>query len=154
MASRLSARSKQPYHAAFSTAGIRARGIRCVPLPAPRPACTCQGSLAFLRAPAPLLALDACDASLLPYIHFSRLLCLSLQTHKPPKASSQQKLPVHASLCIGQWRSPVLGDEALMFPFAALQKIIVFMQPSALEASGYTLPTTIPCTSKYPESSI
>lgn len=28
------------------------------------------------------------------------------------------------------------------------------MQPSALEARGYTLPTTIPCTSKYPESSV
>lgn len=28
------------------------------------------------------------------------------------------------------------------------------MQPSALEARGYTLPTAIPCTSKYPESSV
>lgn len=121
MASRLSAGSKQPCHASFSTAGIRARGACCPPLPAPWAACTHQDTRAFLRA-----CPGECNASLHLCIHFSICLCLFLQTHKPEKACSQQKLPVHTNLHAGQWCSPVLGVEALMFPFTALQKINCF----------------------------
>lgn len=54
---------------------------------------------------------------------------------------------MHTRLCSGQRRSPVLGVEALMFPFAALRKIV-------FRARGYTLLTTVPCRSKYAESSV
>lgn len=139
MASRLSARSKQPCHAAFPAAGIRDKGICCLPFPAPRPVCTQQGSLAFLWAPAPLLAYDEYSGCLLPYINFSSLLCLCLQPYKLPEASSQQKVPLHASHCIEQWCSPVLGLKTLMFPFAALWKTNCF------HATICTRDQVIPC---------
>lgn len=91
---------------------------------------------------------------MLPNIHFSRLLCLSLQTHKPPKASSQQKLPAHTSLCMGQRPSPVLGVEALTFPFAALRKINCFHATACTGGQGLHPAHRTPCRSKYPERGV
>lgn len=148
MASRLSARSKQPCHTSFSTAGIRARGACCPPLPAPWAACTHQDTMAFLRA-----CPGECNASLHLCIHFSICLCLFLQTHKPEKASSQQKLPVHTNLHAGQWCSPVLGVEALMFPFTALQKINCFHAALCPGGQGVHPAHSDTVCSQHPESS-
>lgn len=85
-----------------------------------------SGLTAFSQGSCPCACPGECNASLHPYIHFSICLCLFLHTHKPAKSCSQQKLPVHTNPHAGQRCSPVLGVEALMFPFTALQKINCF----------------------------